>query len=244
MGELFVLLPLLLPFVACAATVDPGWSVVAIRGASRAAPPGDDLTAAMEATGFDATSPGVEIIGVVIPGSEHPLRDDEGFLWRLEARRALAGGFGAGVVLGSGEMGSVEGYAEPDPDALLGARLSLGYEVLATAPVATFTQRFHDRLDAHLLAGPAAFRVRVQDHSAGGGEPSDDWRVGALAGAGLTIRVFRGLSLEGRAGYRRVGEVPVGPYTARDFDGNEAVFPGTDIRFDHWFWGVGLGWSF
>ena len=229
---------------ACASAPPPGWTARAAFGETRAPAPGDDLARTMAAADFDLRSPDVEIDGAVLfPGLDHPLRDDQGSTWTLEVGRSFGSGPGAALIVAGAELGSITGYAEPNPDALLGAYLFLSYSMVMAAPIASWTSRLHDRLDLRLFGGPALFRLTMTQDRPSGTTRYHDWRAGAAAGAGASLRLFRGLSLDGRLTARFPLDSEVGPFTESDFEGNPAVLPGSDVSFRHTALQVGVAWT-
>jgi hypothetical protein len=216
------------------------WLISAYGGVNIGGP-SQDMEDAMSASGFDARSPG----GFGSFGSDHPFTRDDGGSWMLAATRFVKRPFSVGVLYGHMFFGETSGYHSQAE----GLVIEYSSDVVALVVFANDKSILRSFLQEELFElsiglGPAAYRARVKNISSRSGlEENEATKIGLLIDLGLKFpansRIFAAVNLQ----YRLVGTMGVGPFTATAlFDpGVTAVLPETEIGFDHFFAGFGVG---
>jgi hypothetical protein len=118
--------------------------------------------------------------------------------------------------------------------------LHVDYEVWTVAGTVAWT-----RGPVSLGAGPAMFTGRSKELGPGASDWASRSTAGMLAEAVVHLPGRTRFFLDMRAQYRHAGRMTVGPYTPFAWPaGSPAPFPASEVRFNHWFVGVGPGVRF
>jgi len=208
------------------------WSIEIAPGASIGGPL-DDIVSAMESAGVDDGGGG--------GGVAYPFKSDDTTAWWGAARRRIGDDrWSVGLAAGSTSFGTaygnrmIEGLTHPD------------YRLVASVEMTTFAPMgwFQGLPGARLGFGPAMNRVETWFGSQYSGGESDDWKPGLVVEAAVTAparsRFYFLLLLQ----YRWIQDGSLGPFHETASNGEEVVFPETDINLSHGFVGVGLGVRF
>jgi hypothetical protein len=229
---------------AHAGSADKNWCFSGYLGGNPGGGPLNDIENAMTVYGFDARSPG----GFFGPGSDHPFSREEGTSWIVRAARYVKRPFSLGVLYGRTPSGHAVGYhllAE-------GLLISCEADVLALLVSVSDRSLLYSLLQEELFElsvglGPALYFTRAEEYAGSGNGPTNEGtKIGLLADIGLKFPAnrmfFVGVDLQ----YRLVGTMEVGPFTAISTPpplgpGGTAVLPETEVSFDHFFIGLGIG---
>ncbi len=163
----------------------------------------------------------------------------------LAATRFVKRPFSVGVLYGRMSFGETSGYHSQAE----GLVIEYGSDVIALVVLAKDKSVLRSFLQEELLElsiglGPALYRTRAKNISSRVGLEEDKaTKIGLLIDLGLKFPAngwfFATVNLQ----YRLAGTMKVGPHTATAlFDpGVTAVLPETEISFDHFFAGLGVG---
>ena len=187
--------------------------------------PAADLEAAMRTNGFADTSP-----AFLFPASPHPHSTGElGSVW-FDADYSVRPPWGVGLSYDKTKMGSTVGFHNP-------SQYLVVHDVV-TSVAALASRAFGP---AQLGAGPAWYSARTYEEQTA--TLTRHSRLGVIMQAGLRLPAHTTMYLDVSLQYRYVGQETVGPFTPAP---QQQVIraPETDVRFNHWFLGVGPGLRF
>ena len=204
------------------------WEVIVSLGAPLAAP-SDEIEAAMAGAGFGDES----------FGTDHPFSSSSEVAWAASVRRRIRPRVDVELLATRATMGTTLGYH--GTGFATGHHLFLSHSVTTIAPLARY------RLGAaHVGAGPAAGRVRIERTDSQGeslAEDTEAWKLGAVLDAGLSVPQDSRLFFEGRAQYRWLPATEVGPFTGGNGlpDDIPSTLPAFEVDMSHAYLSVGMG---
>jgi len=215
------------------------WAVSAYLGTTSSGP-AKDLENAMKATGFDQIFEWYW--GTQGPFYSDPYPDSHTGIrmyrlpWMLKIHYSLKPLFGVGLVFSNTEIGETHGFNEAT------GRLNIKYSVNTFSPIVSV-----QALGIQFGVGPALYIANSFGEVISGGmdpEEKNYRKIGFLIDSGFAFppkktRFF----LEIKIQYRAVGQVKVGPYEIRTNE-DFKIFPTTEVNYNHWFIGAGMGIRF
>lgn len=210
------------------------YSLVVIRG-SPSAGPAAEVEDAMIRGGFDDdTQCWLFCQGTIAHPFSRTGMTAVGSSWLLELSYRLWARAGVGLTWARTEIGTTLGYRSGS-DFSNSDHLFIEYGVTTVASTIVLMLK-----PLRLEVGPALHVTEAwQDDVGQRVEVRRSYRPGLMAGAGLSVPLYRALHIEARAQYRYTGRGTVGPFTT-----DAATLSEFDADFSHTYLGFGLGLRF
>jgi hypothetical protein len=193
--------------------------------------PAKDIEKVMETFGFNESSFGLFGEGVI----SYPYSRTTGFPWMIGLHYLFKSPFGVGVIVSNSAIGRTSGLKDP------WLYVSLKYSVMTYASVVSIQAKA-----IRIGIGPALHLAHTHQEN---GDNKIESRSAKKFGFLLDLSLFFPWKSrffgEIRAQYRSVGKVKIGPYETSSISlGYSAVLPATEVNYNHWLIGLGLGIRF
>lgn len=213
------------------------WSVSVYLGSSSSGP-AEEWEKAMKAHGFNQTCvidwfPWGGISKTTYPSS-HTKVACYRLPWMLKAHYSLKPPFGVGLVYSNTEIGDTSGYTKTT------SRFDIEYSVNTFSPVVSVQV-----IGFQFGIGPALYMVNSigKRHGEILGEKRTR-KIGLFTDFGFAVPTDKSrLFFEIKIQYRAVGQIKVGSYEIRTTE-DLVIFPASNINYNHWFIGGGIGIRF
>lgn len=215
------------------------WSVSVYLG-SASSGPAKEWEKAMMAHGFNQTCvidwfPFGGISQTTYPFSETGIARYR-LPWMLNVHYSLNPLLGVGLVYSNTKIGDTAGYKETT------GRFDVEYSVNTFSPVVSV-----QAMGFQFGIGPAFYMTNSIGKRLSTGEifgEKKTRKIGLLIDFGLAIPSSKSrLFFEIKIQYRAIGKVEVGPYEIETTE-DLVIFPASNINYNHWFLGAGLGIRF
>jgi len=195
------------------------WSVSAWLGRSFSGP-AKEIEKVMVDIGLNDSSGG--LLG--LKSYNHP-RSEIGITWMINGNYRLKQNFSVGVTISKSNIGTTHGYRDPTP-------LRINYSVTTFAPIISVQANiFRFGLGPALHIAKSDATSVIKNHN----------KFGFLIDFSFTIPENSWFFLEFRAQYKGIGNVEIGPYEITVVLKDPIIFPKTEVNYNDWSLGIGLG---
>ncbi|MDP8269576.1 MAG: hypothetical protein P9L97_12700 [Candidatus Tenebribacter davisii] len=207
------------------------WSFSIIL-AGRIGGPGEDIEDAMIEAEFNKFSP-ASWFG---SGNSHPHSRMGKASFILGVKRYIKPLYSISIIFGNIYLGTTLGYHDQ------AGFLFIDYSSSCFAPIISIN--LYDIL--RIGTGPALYFTKAWKTISSLNEEDESYKitkVGLMIDSGIRIPWRSAFFAEFTTQYRKVGQVEIGPFTAGNSN-NMAELPKTEVNYDHWIIGLGLGFRF